>query len=302
MVNRRHFLKSGAIALWAAPRILRGQETGAGRLTDKLAVFDGGGANVVAFSSGEGLVLVDCGAPKSGDAVMAALKNLDSSAKVQTLFNTHYHLDQTGNNEMFAAAGAKIIAHERTREWMSTDYWVPAEDRYEKARTKAARPTQTFQTTGSLKAGNEQIDYGYLILAHTNGDIYVHFKNSNVIAVGDVASPLRDPALDWFTGAWIGGRVDAMDNVLKLANDQTRIVPAYGSVMTKAEFKAERDMIEEVRARLFKQVREGDGPKDMLEEGVLKGLAREWKDPYKFLYDAAKGCWAHHDKMDRNVV
>ena len=46
---------------------------------------------------------------------MAALKNLAAGAKVQTLFNTHYHLDQTGNNEMFAAAGAKIIAHERTR-------------------------------------------------------------------------------------------------------------------------------------------------------------------------------------------
>ncbi len=46
---------------------------------------------------------------------------------------------------MFAAAGAKIIAHERTRQWMSTDYWVPAEDRYEKARPKAAWPTETFR-------------------------------------------------------------------------------------------------------------------------------------------------------------
>ena len=114
--------------------------------------------------------------------------------------------------------------------------------------------------------------------------------------------PLRDPALDWFTGAWIGGRVDAMDVLLKLANDQTKIVPAYGPVMTKAEFKAERDMMEEVRARLFKQVREGEGPKDMFEEGLLKGLPRTWKDPNKFLYDAAKGLWAHHDKMDPNVV
>jgi glyoxylase-like metal-dependent hydrolase (beta-lactamase superfamily II) len=99
---------------------------------------------------------------------MGQLKNLASGAKVQTLFNTHYHTDQTGNNEMFAAAGAKIIAHQRTREWMSTDYWVPAEDRYEKARPKAARPTETFLTTGSMKAGAEQIDYGYLTLAHTN--------------------------------------------------------------------------------------------------------------------------------------
>jgi cyclase len=309
-LNRRQVLKSavaGALSMWASRPIFGQQAVGAvRRLTDRMAVVDAGGANVVAFStpssSSDGLVLVDSGAPKSGERLMAALRDLGGASKVQTLFNTHYHADQTGNNEMFAVAGAKIIAHERTRQWMSSDYWVPAEDRYEKARPKAARPTEVFETTGSLKAGPEQIDYGYLGLAHTSGDIYVHFKTSNVLAVGDVASPLRDPALDYFTGAWIGGRVDAMDLLLNLANEQTRIVPAYGPVMTRAEFKAERDMMEEVRVHLFKQVREGEGPKEMLEGGVLNGLARTWKDPYKFLYDAARGLWAHHDKLDPNVV
>ena len=289
------------LAMWASRRI-RAQASGVRRLTEKLAVVDGGGSNVLAFSAGDGLVLVDSGAPKSGDKVLAALKDVAGSSKVQTLFNTHYHTDQTGNNELLAAAGAKIIAHERTRQWMSTDYWVPAKERYEKGRPKAALPTETFLTTGSLKAGAEQIDYGYLPLAHTSGDIYVFFKTANVLAVGDVASPVRDPSLDYFTGAWIGGRVDAMDILLKLSNEQTRIVPAYGPVMTRAEFKAERDLMEEVRARLFKQVREGEGPKDMLEGGVLKGLARTWEDPYKFLYDAAKGLWGHHNKLDPNVV
>ena len=291
-MDRRELLKStlaGTVAL-AFPSLLRGQ-------ADRIAILHFGEGNVVALPVADGVVLVDSGAPQFRDQVAVGLKG-----KVVTLFNTHHHTDQTGNNEMFSAAGAKIIAHKRTLEWMSSDHWVPAEDRYEKARAKAARPTETFLTTGSLKTGGEQIDYGYLTLAHTNGDIYVFFRNSNVLAVGDVASPLRDPALDYLTGAWIGGRVEAMDILLKLANEQTRIVPAYGPIMSKAEFKAERDMMEEVRDRLFKQVREGDGPKDMLEAGVLKGLARTWKDPYKFLYDAAKGCWAHHDKLGPNVV
>ena len=304
-LKRRGFLKSavaGALALWASPRSLRSQQALVQRLSDKLAVVDGGGANVLALLTGDGLVMVDSGAPKSGDQVMAALKSLGTESKVATLFNTHHHLNQTGNNELFAQAGAKIIAHERTRQWMSTDYWVPAQERYEKARPKMALPTETFLTTGSLRAGGEQIDYGYLLLAHTSGDIYVYFRNSNVLAVGDVASPLCDPALDYFTGAWIGGRVDAMDLLLKLSNEQTRIVPAYGPVMTRLEFKAERDMMEEVRARLFTKVREGKGPKEMLEEGLLDGLSRRWEDPYKFLYDAAKGLWAHHDKLDHNVV
>lgn len=299
-MDRRDFLKTGiagALGIWV-PRSLNAQQTPElRRLTDSLAVLvDGLGSNVVLFSADAGIVLVDSGAPRAG------LQNLTLSYTVQTLLNTHYHLDQTGNNEVFGEAGTNIIAHEHTRQWMSTDYWIPDQDRYEKARSKAAQPTETFHTTGSLKVGTEQIDYGHLPLAHTDGDIYVFFKTANVLAVGDVVSPIRDPALDWFTGAWIGGRIDAMDIILRLSNEQTRIVPASGPVMTHAELKEERDMMEEVRSRLWKHVLQGASPRDMLEAGVLNGLARTWKDPYKFLYDAAKGMFAHHNKLDPSVV
>src|SRR6478672_8067836 len=138
-MDRRELLKSalaGTVTL-IFPSLLCGQ-------ANKIAIVDGGGTNVVAFSSTDGLILVDSGAP---------MKTLATSGKVTTVFNTHYHLDVTGNNEQFASLGAKIIAHEHTRQWMSTDYWVPEEDRYEKARPKAAQPTETFRTTSSLKAG-----------------------------------------------------------------------------------------------------------------------------------------------------
>lgn len=294
-MNRREVLRS-ALAVWA-PRLLQAQQP-VTKLTGTLSVIDAGGANVTALSTGEGYVLVDSGAPGSGDSLASALKG----GKIQTLFNTHYHLDQTANNEQLAKQGAKIISQARTKEWMATDYWVPAEDRWEKARPAAALPTETFRTTGSMKAGDEQIAYGYLLMAHTAGDMYVHFKGANVIAVGDVASPVRDPEFDWFTGGWCGGRVDSMDLLLSISDDQTRFVPAYGPVMTKAQFKAERDMMEEVRQRIFDHVRAGEGPQDMLEGGALDGLPRKWKDPLKFLYAAAKGAWAYHDKLGANVV
>jgi glyoxylase-like metal-dependent hydrolase (beta-lactamase superfamily II) len=306
-VKRRDLLKgaaAGALAVWA-PRLAYGQQ-GLTKLTAKLAVIDAGGANVTAFVTGEGLVVVDSGAPNTGDAVMAALKSLAPNAKVTTLFNTHYHLDQTANNEaliaQLGAQGAKIVSQKRTREWLSRDYWNPAVEQYVKARPKAAWPTEIFVDKGTLKTGGEEIDYGYLLMAHTSGDAYIHFKSANVIAVGDVASPVKDPELDWFTGGWVGGRVDSMDLVLSIGNDQTRFIPAYGPAMTKAEFKAERDMMEEVRQRIYDRVRAGEGPKDMLEGGALDGLARKWKDPMKFLYAAAKGGWGYHDKLGPNVV
>ena len=87
----------------------------------------------MAFSTGDGLFLVDSGVAGNGDKLVAALKGVAANSKVNTLFNTHYHLDQTGNNELFAASGAKIIAHDRTRQWMANDFWIPEENRYEKA-------------------------------------------------------------------------------------------------------------------------------------------------------------------------
>ena len=284
-MHRREVIKgamTGMLTLWASP-LLRAaaQQTtnGVRRLNDKLAVLDAGGANVVVFSGGDGLLLVDSGVAGNGDKLVAALKGIAANSKVNILFNTHYHREQTGNNELFAGMGAKIIAHDRTRQWMANDFWIPEESRYEKARPKASWPTEVFFNKESMKAGTEQIEYGYLLDAHTGGDGYVYFKGSNVLVVGDVASPVKDPELDWITGAWIGARVDAMDLLFKLSNDQTKIVPGTGPVMSQADFKAERELMETVRQRLFKQVRSGDGPKDMLEGGVLNGLPRTWKDP-----------------------
>jgi glyoxylase-like metal-dependent hydrolase (beta-lactamase superfamily II) len=165
-----------------------------------------------------------------------------------------------------------------------------------------AHPTQTFRVDGSMTVGAERIDYGYLIEAHTSGDIYVFFRDSNVLAVGDVASPSRDPELDYFTGAWLGGRRDAMERLVTLSNDKTRIVPGYGPVMSLADLRAEHDVMKTLYDRAAERIRQGDDGEDMLKAGVMKGLARTWKDPQKFLYDVQKGLWAHHNKLNPNVV
>ena len=306
-MNRRDAIRggvTGVLTLWASPLLQAGQRTDAGvrRLTDAISIVDGGGSNVVAFSSADGLVLVDTGAPGTAARVLAALEGLGGNARVHAVFNTHHHLAQTGNNDAFAAAGATIVAHQRTRQWLSVDHWIPGEDRYERARPQAAWPTEVFFNTGSRSVGGERIEYGYLLAAHTAGDIYVYFREANVLAVGDVASPVNDPELDWITGAWIGGRVSAMNRLLTIGNDRTRVIPGTGPVMTWAEFRAERDLMEAVRQRLFKQVRQGDGPQDMVEGGVLSDLGRTWKDPYRFLYAAAKGLWGNHNKLDPDVV
>ncbi len=268
------------------------------KLTDRLSIVTGAPGNVVVLSSSDGSVLVDSGSAEFARAVQASL----AGAKVGTLINTHYHAEQTGGNALFGAAGATIHAHEITREWLATDYYVPAEDRWVKALPPVARPTVTFRQQTEMKAGVESIECGYLLEAHTRGDIYVFFRDSNVLAVGCVASPLRDPSLDWYAGGWIGGRVDAMDLLVKLANDETRIVPAYGPVMTRAQLAAERDMMKHLYERTTDLTDHGRSAKDMLDEGVMNEISRKFMDPYQFLYDVSKGNWAHYTNFGGNIV
>jgi glyoxylase-like metal-dependent hydrolase (beta-lactamase superfamily II) len=268
------------------------------KLTDRVSVIAGAPGNVVVLSEGSSTVLVDSGST----ALAAAVQKSLAGARVGKLFNTHYHADQTGGNALFAKSGTEIHAHTITRQWLAADYYVPAEDRWVKAPPKEAVPTVTFRGKGELKAGAETIEYGYLLEAHTRGDAYVFFRDSNVLAAGDVVSPLRDPVLDWYAGGWLGGRADAMDDLLELANAGTLIVPAYGAVMTRAELQAERDIMAKLYDLCAEATHTGRSAQDMLNDGLLNQVNRKFQDPAKFLYDVAKGLQAHYTNFGGNVV
>jgi cyclase len=312
MTDRRRFLQAGlsglagvvslplvgGIAGCAQTPSRQTSAVASEKLTERVTLITGAPGNLVALSSTDGVVLVDSGAAGSARAIKAKL----AGANVRTLFNTHYHADQTGGNALFGAAGAEIHAHAITRQWLSTEFYVPADDHWVKALPKSAWPTKTFREKGELKAGTERVEFGYLLEAHTRGDIYVFFRDSNVLAVGDVASPQRDPVLDWYSGGWLGGRVDAMDDLLALANDETRIVPAYGPVMTRAQLQAERDVMLKLYDRTTQLTAQGRSARDMLEAGVMKEANREFQDPYRFLYDVCKGNWAHYTNFGGNIV
>ena len=303
MLNRRELLIGVVGGIAGTLAVARRSAAQAARvaLTDRLSLLTSGRTNVLALSTADGLVIVDSGAPERSEALLAELKQLPSG-RVKTAFNTHWHVDNTAANEILRQGGAEIVAHENTRLWMAIPTWIPAEDRYRQPRPRGAHPSKTFFADGSINAGGERVDYGYLLEAHTSGDIYVFFRDSNVLAVGDVASPSLDPALDYFTGAWIGGRADALTRLVDLADDRTRIVPGYGPVMTRAELRTERDMMKTVYDRTVDRVREGDSVEDMIGAGVLKGLPRTLKDPHTFIHDVHKGLWAHHNKLSPNVV
>jgi glyoxylase-like metal-dependent hydrolase (beta-lactamase superfamily II) len=271
-------------------------------VSDGFVVLTGAGGNVLVRTASTGQILVDSGAAEFTDAVLARLRGLPGAGGVTTLFNTHWHREQVGGNLAFGKSGATIVAHEKTRAHLATDYYLEDEDRYEKALPKEARPTVTFFTGDQTFAGDKRIEYGHLLEAHTDGDIYVFFRDANVLAVGDAISPSKDPELDWFGGGWLGGRVDAQEKLLKLCDEQTRIVPSYGPVVGRAELQAEFDLTRELFDRMLELLKQGMSAQDMLDSGLMKGLNRTFHDPFKFAYDAHKGYWAHHNSLGGEVL
>jgi len=307
-MNRRAILKGalgGVLGLTLPPfaRSAFSQESLAIiPVRDGFVMLTDAGGNVLVRPATAGQVLVDSGAAPFSDAVLACLRGLPGAGRVETVFNTHWHRDQVGGNLALARSGATIIAHEKTRARLATDYYLQPEDRYEKALPKEALPTKTFFDRGEILSGGQGIEYGHLLEAHTDGDIYVFFREANVLAAGDAVSPLKDPVLDWFGGGWLGGRVDAQEKLLNLSNAQTRIVPSYGPVMGRAELQAEFDMTRVLFDRMLELVKKGMSAQEMIDAGVMKGLYRTFNDPLKFAYDAHKGYWAHHNSLGGEVL
>jgi glyoxylase-like metal-dependent hydrolase (beta-lactamase superfamily II) len=270
-------------------------------LAANLRMLSGGGGNQLVLATDDGQVLVDSGGGASSDALLATLAEI-SDEPVVALFNTHWHPDQVGSNEALGNSGTKIFAHEKTRLRLKSGYYLPDEDRYVEPLPASALPTATIYADGALQIGGQPIEYGYLLEAHTDGDIYVAFPELNIIAVGDAASPDRDPVLDWFGGGWLGGRLDSLALLLDRSDAQTRFVPSYGPVVGRREIQAEHDMTLELFDRIVEHIRLGETARDMLEAGVLDGLGRDFSDPYRLLYDLNKGFWAHHNKLMHDIV
>lgn len=271
------------------------------RVAPGLTLVGGAGGNVLVLATDDGKVLVDGGAAASSGALLEMLATLPGG-HVTALFNTHWHLEQVGANAALGEAGVTIYAHAKTRQRLSTGYYVPAEDRYEPPLPGPGRPTQTFHTEGATSIGNRRIEYGYLLEAHTDGDIFVFFPELNVVAVGGAVSPLKDPEFDWFGGGWLGGRLDALARLLELGDKDTRFVPAQGPVVDRAHVQAEQKMLLELFDRMVEHIRLGQSAADMLDAGVLDGLSRTFEDPGKLLYDLYKGFWAHHNTLKHDIV
>jgi cyclase len=290
--DRRDFIRmctAGAVGL-CIPFSLRGNASlQALKLSDNLVLISGAGANVMVVVGPEGLALVDGGLPEHSTELLSLVAEQGQANPVKVLFNTNWHLEHTGSNESLGKAGAKIVAHANTRKWLKTRAFVEVQNRTYNPRPPEAIPTETFYTSAKMTFGQVPIEYGHLPFGTSDGDIYVFFPESNVMIVSDVLTVGRYPFMDYSTGGWIGGMVEATSVLLKMVDAKTRIVPGFGPVQTKQDLQAQRDMVGAVGNRVLDMLQQGKGYSEIVAAAPTKEFDARWGQPDQFVTMTYKG-------------
>ncbi|HTB69042.1 MAG TPA: MBL fold metallo-hydrolase [Steroidobacteraceae bacterium] len=311
-MNRRRFVAAAGSAvaatslaswgpLWAGDSA-RGAKLDVTELGERLFVVSGAGGNVTVFHPDEGVLLVDGGSMARSPTVLDLVRQRTGKSNIHTLFNTHWHWDQTGSNLALGKVGSRIISHENTRLWLGVTVDSKWENRKYPPLPVKARPNQTFYTPGSLSFGGATIDYALMPEAHTDGDIFVHFREAKVLVGGDVVAVGRYPILDTASNGWITGNLNGVTTLKGLCKDGTRVVPGTGAVQSVEHLEAQRVMLTTIRQRMAKMLAQGMSAQEMIDAHPSREFDAVWGDPELFIRNAFIGISLRPQTMGVSIV
>ena len=246
----------------------------------RIHLIGGAGANIAVQVSDEGTLLVDAGDAAAADKVIAEIKTLQIRP-VRWIIDTNADLDHTGGNGTIAktgvaaiaqggvaapgggggaffGAGARLIAFEKVMNRMS----APTGQR--SPREIADWPTDTFFTARkNFWFGGEPIEMWHVPAAHSESDVMVFFRKSDVIVAGDVIAADRYPYIDAKNGGSLQGIIAGLNQIVATAvpeyNQQggTRIIPGHGRVLNQSDVVEYRDMATIIRDRIARLAKDG---------------------------------------------
>ncbi len=259
------------------------------RLRDQLVVvpvqgrihlIGGAGSNIAVQVSDEGTLLVDTGDSASSTKVIAEVKKLQIRP-VRWIINTDADLDHTGGNGTIAKAGVASIAPggvaapgggggaifgegARLMAFQNVLNRMSAPTGQRSPREVAEWPTDTFFTARkNFWFGGEPIEMWHVPAAHSDSDILVFFRKSDVIVAGDVIAADRYPYIDAKNGGSIQGIIAGLNQIVATAvpeyNQQggTRIIPGHGRVLNQSDVVEYRDMATIIRDRIAQLAKDG---------------------------------------------
>ncbi len=221
------------------------------KVQGQIMVVAGAGSQVSVLAGPDGVLIVDDQYKEMNPKLLAAIKSI-SDKPIRYVINTHLHPDHVGGNEAIAKLGAAILASDNARMGLVRGFppgtTTPA----------AALPVVTFTEPINLQFDGEDIEIVPSPKpSHTDGDIFIYFKKSDVLAMGDVYTT-DYPAINPANGGTSQNVIDDWNYALDhFIGPKTKIVPGHGQISTRADLIALRNATSTIRERFRKMVKDG---------------------------------------------
>jgi glyoxylase-like metal-dependent hydrolase (beta-lactamase superfamily II) len=266
-------------------------------------LINAGFVNVAAQIGPDGVFIVDTGTEAVGEKILAEIRRLAGDKPIRYIVNTHAHADHIGGNVTIAKAGrsiisgnfapqagaeaanaAKIIAHENTQLRMAGGEGGQA------AAPTAAMPTDTFFVRRhDMFFNGEAIQMLYQPNAHTDGDVIVYFRKSDVVVTGDVYINTTFPVINLQQGGSLNGIIAALNRIVEITVPKdkqeggTYVIPGHGRLADEADVVEYLDMVTIIRDR----VKDAIDKRMTLDQVKAARLVRD----YEGRYGATQGFW-----------
>jgi cyclase len=269
------------------------------QLRPNFFMIAGAGANIGVQVGEDGVVVVDAGLAARADAVVAAIKKV-TSRPIRYVIDTSADPDHVGGNENVSRAGqtlftapgsislpgnflggvASILSADKVLERMSapTGHASPF--------PVGAQPTETFDYARKyMYLNGEGIEVLYQPAAHTDGDVLVFFRRSDVVVAGDVLDTTRFPVIDVAKGGTVAGEITALDRVIELAIPSvpivsreagTLVIPGHGRVCDQLDVVEYRDMVTIIRDRVRDLIKAGMNLEQIKAASPARGYTRRY--------------------------
>jgi glyoxylase-like metal-dependent hydrolase (beta-lactamase superfamily II) len=242
------------------------------QVTESIYMLQGSGGNIGVLIGDDGTLIVDDQFRELSGKITAAIAQL-TPRPVEFLINSHWHYDHSDGNENFGRAGATIVAHENSRTRMLSDQIVSLSNRLQEAYSEEGLPKITYFRSMRLHYNDNLIDIVYLGPAHTDGDSFVFFRDSNVIHTGDAFVRYGLPFIDNPNGGSISGMIEATWTIAGMIDDDTVIIPGHGQLSNRNDLLEYREMLVTIRGRLQTLMDEGRSADQIVAANPTRGYA-----------------------------